>query len=42
MNKRGFNFKKVIVESEEINDLASAFISIDKYKKITLILIIVF
>ena len=33
MNKRGFNFKKVIVESEEINDLASAFISIDKYKK---------
>ena len=33
MNKKGFNFKKVIIESEETNDLASAFISIDKYKQ---------
>ena len=33
MNKKGFNFKKVIIESDETNDLASAFISIDKYKQ---------
>jgi hypothetical protein len=35
MNVNGFNFKKIIIDSEETIDLGSvsAFISIDKYKK---------